>query len=82
VAHDPEHIPDGNVQATVGRHLLFHEQIPKAANGSGYLRVATKSLWWGGTNTFPKYGRRKDSQRAWKMATNGPSTARRGTNSE
>ena len=53
VAHDPEHIPDCNVQATVGRHFLFHEQIPKAANGSGYLRVATKSLWWQHEH-FPK----------------------------
>jgi hypothetical protein len=46
VAYDPEHIPDCNVQATVGQHFLFHEPIPKAANGSGYLRVTTKSLWW------------------------------------
>ncbi len=53
VAHDPEHIPDCNFQATVGRHFLFHEQIPKAANGSGYLRVATKSLWWQHEH-FPK----------------------------
>ena len=43
----------GNVQATVGRHFLFHEQIPIAANGSGYLRVATKSLWWQHEH-FPK----------------------------
>jgi hypothetical protein len=45
-AYDPEHIPDCNVQATVGKHFLFHEEIPKAANGLGYLRVTTKSLWW------------------------------------
>ncbi len=31
--YDPEHIPDCNVQATVGKHFLFHEEIPKAANG-------------------------------------------------
>ena len=46
VAYDPEHIPDCNVQATVGQHFLFHEQIPKAANGRGYLRVTKESLWW------------------------------------
>ena len=34
-AYDPEHIPDCNVQATVGKHFLFHEEIPKAANGLG-----------------------------------------------
>ena len=45
-AYDPEHIPDCNVQATVGKHFLFHEEIPKAANGQGYLRVTKKSLWW------------------------------------
>jgi hypothetical protein len=45
-AYDPEHIPDCNVQATIGKHFLFHEVIPKAANGIGYLRVTTKSLWW------------------------------------
>jgi hypothetical protein len=43
-AYDREHIPDCNVQATVGKHFLFHEEIPKAANGLGYLRVTTKSL--------------------------------------
>jgi hypothetical protein len=45
-ANDPEHIPDCNFQATVGQHFLFHEPIPKTANGQGYLRVTTKSLWW------------------------------------
>ena len=45
-ANDPEHIPDCNVKATVGRHFLFHEPIPRAINGQGYLRVTTKSLWW------------------------------------
>jgi len=45
-ANDPEHIPDCNVNATVGRHFLFHEPIPRAINGQGYLRVTTKSLWW------------------------------------
>ena len=53
VAHDPEHIPDCNVQGKVRLHFLFHEQIPKAATGSGYLRVATKSLWWQHEH-FPK----------------------------
>jgi hypothetical protein len=24
-AYDPEHIPDCNVQATIGKHFLFHE---------------------------------------------------------
>ena len=43
-AYDPKHIPDCNVQATIGNHFLFHELIPKAANGIGYLRVTTKSL--------------------------------------
>jgi hypothetical protein len=42
-AYDPEHIPDCNVQATVGKHFLFHEVISKAANGLGYLRVTTKN---------------------------------------
>jgi hypothetical protein len=46
VAYDPAHIPDCNVQATVGQHFLFHEPIPKAVNGRGYLRVTKKSLWW------------------------------------
>jgi hypothetical protein len=48
VAYDPAHIPDCNVQATVGQHFLFHEPIPKTvkANGRGYLRVIEKSLWW------------------------------------
>ena len=34
------------MQATVGKHFLFHEEIPKATNGLGYLRVTKKSLWW------------------------------------
>ena len=38
VAYDPAHIPDCNVQATVGQHFLFHKPIPKAVNGRGYLR--------------------------------------------
>ena len=45
-SNDPEHIPDCNVKATVGQHFLFHEPIPRAINGQGYLRVTTKSLWW------------------------------------
>ena len=46
VANGPEHVPDCNVKATVGQHFLFHEPIPTAMNGQGYLRVTTKSLWW------------------------------------
>ena len=46
VAYDPAHIPDCNVQATVGRHFLFNEPIPKKVNGRGYLRVTKESLWW------------------------------------
>jgi hypothetical protein len=46
VAYDPVHIPDCNVQASVGKHFLFHEPIPKGVNGRGYLRVTKKSLWW------------------------------------
>jgi hypothetical protein len=46
VTYDPAHIPDCNVQAKVGQHFLFHEPIPKAVNGRGYLRVTKKSLWW------------------------------------
>jgi hypothetical protein len=42
-----------NVKATVGQHFLFHEPIPKAINGQGYLRVTTKSLWWQ-HEQFPK----------------------------
>jgi hypothetical protein len=26
---DPEQIPDCNVDATVGKHILFHEPIPR-----------------------------------------------------
>ena len=46
MAYDPAHIPDCNVQATVGQHFRFNEPIPKAVNGRGYLRVTKKSLWW------------------------------------
>jgi len=46
VAYDPAHIPDCNVQATVGRHFLFNEPISKKVNGRGYLRVTKESLWW------------------------------------
>jgi hypothetical protein len=52
-ANDPEHVPDCNVKATVGQHFLFHEPIPQAINGQGYLRVTTKSLWWQHAQ-FPK----------------------------
>jgi hypothetical protein len=30
--YDPEHIPDCNVFATVGKHFLFHEPIPRPEN--------------------------------------------------
>jgi hypothetical protein len=46
VAYDPAHIPDCNVHATVGKHFLFHEPIPYAKNGQGYLRVTKSLLWW------------------------------------
>jgi hypothetical protein len=46
VAYDPAHIPDCNVHATVGKHFLFHEPIPYAKNGHGYLRVTKSPLWW------------------------------------
>jgi hypothetical protein len=46
VAYDRAHIPDCNVQASVGKHLLFNEPIPKGVNGRGHLRVTKKSLWW------------------------------------
>jgi hypothetical protein len=46
VAYDPAHIQDCNVQASVGKHFLFNEPIPKGVNGRGYLRVTKKSLWW------------------------------------
>jgi hypothetical protein len=46
VAYDPAHIPDCNVYPTVGKHFLFHEPIPYAKNGHGYLRVTKSSLWW------------------------------------
>jgi hypothetical protein len=46
VAYDPAHIQDCNVQASVGKHFLFNEPIPKGVNGQGYLRVTKKSLWW------------------------------------
>ena len=44
-AYDPAHIPDCNVQATVGQHFIFSEPIPRAENGQGYLRITKKSLW-------------------------------------
>jgi hypothetical protein len=46
VAYDPAHIPDCNVNATVGKHFLFHEPILYAKNGQGYLQVTKSSLWW------------------------------------
>jgi hypothetical protein len=46
VAYDPARIPDCNIQATVGQHFLFHEPIPTAVHGRGYLRVTKESLWW------------------------------------
>jgi hypothetical protein len=42
--NDPEHIPDCNVQATVGQHFLFHEPISRPVNGQGYLRVTTEVI--------------------------------------
>jgi hypothetical protein len=44
--YDPEHIPDCNFFATLGKHFLFHEPIPRPENGQGYLRVNRSSLWW------------------------------------
>ena len=51
-AHDPEHIPDCNVKATVGQHFLFHEPIPKAINGqlstcseNGYQWTVNSTTW-------------------------------------
>ena len=44
--YDPEHIPDCNVKATVGKHFLINEPIPRSENGQGYLRVTRSSLWW------------------------------------
>ena len=38
-AYDPPHIPDCNVQATVGQHSIFSEPIPRVGNGQGYFRV-------------------------------------------
>ena len=46
VAYDPAHIPDCNVNATLGKHFLFHEPILYAKNGQGYLQVTKSSLWW------------------------------------
>ena len=34
-SNDPEHIPDCNVQATVGQHFLFHEPIPNRQMDKG-----------------------------------------------
>jgi hypothetical protein len=73
-ANDPEHIPDCNVKATVGQHFLFHEPIPRAINGQGYLRVTTKSLWWQ-HEQFPKVW---TARRAAKTVTNGQLTVRCG----
>jgi hypothetical protein len=38
-AYDPEHIPDCNVQAMVGKHFLFHEVIPKAESKQSVIDV-------------------------------------------
>ena len=67
-ANDPEHVPDCNVKATVGQHFLFHEPIPKAINGQGYLRVTTKSLWW-------QHGPDGDRRKSPKSATRRPPPA-------
>ena len=44
--YNPEHILDCNVDATVGKHFLVHEPIPRSENGQGYLLVTRSSLWW------------------------------------
>jgi hypothetical protein len=44
--YNQENIPDCNVKATVGKHFLCHEPIPRSENGQGYLRVTRSSLWW------------------------------------
>jgi hypothetical protein len=44
--YGPKHMPDCNVKATVGKHFLFNEPIPRSENGQGYLRVTRFSLWW------------------------------------
>jgi hypothetical protein len=46
VTYDPAHISDCNVHATVGKQFLFHEPIPYAKIGHGYLRVTKSSLQW------------------------------------
>ena len=80
-ANDPEHIPDCNVKATVGQHFLFHEPIPKAINGQGYLRVTTKSLWWQHTQ-FPKVwtaeGLSTCSENGYQWTVNSTTLFRRG----
>jgi hypothetical protein len=60
---------------------FFTSRFQKRQLGVGTSELP-QSHCGGSTNTFPKYGRLKASQRAWKMATNGTSTARRGTISE
>ena len=44
--YNPENILDCNVDATVGKHFLVHEPIPRSENGQGYLLVTRSSLWW------------------------------------
>jgi hypothetical protein len=47
--YDPEHIPNCNVKATVGKHFLFNERVPRSENEQGYLRVTRSSPWmWKG----------------------------------
>jgi hypothetical protein len=60
---------------------FFTSRFQKRQMGVGTSELP-QSHCGGSTNTFPKYGRWKASQRAWKMATNGTSTARRGAISE
>ena len=73
-AYDPAHIPDCNVQATVGHHFIFSEPIPRVENGQGYLR--------GKLHSSPPSGHPRDSPRVWRQGINLRSTALRGTPSE
>ena len=69
--YNPEHISDCNVKATVGKHFLFNEPIPRSENGQGYLRVSRSSLWWQQREYFLMYGHQRASRHAWKKGTSG-----------